>query len=404
MRIGLSIVSSRAMLLLHESKMKKIFHWIVLVFIVYALVELCSYGGLYVLGKYRNVPYEPADVLSQKHTDIIKRFVEQKTDYIVFSASLGWSIKEKGNSRLYQANSDGIRSDKEYALNPSPGILRVSTFGDSFTHCDDVNNKDTWQSIIENYDSNFEVLNFGVGGFGLDQAYLRYLQDGSRYKPHITLIGFMSENIFRNVNRFRPFYYPNTEMPLAKPRFLAVNNELSIVPNQFNKLHEYADLIRNPQKVLGKLGVNDYFFERRYRSNIFDWSPTVRIIEILIAKARDKLYTDGIITNGYYNANSEAFIITKRIFDAFRSEILNNDQVPIIVIFPTRDDVIRYQRDKTKRYAPLLSYFDSMNYEYIDLMDAVENSKIEDLFIGHYSPDGNRLIAKYLYEYLKKHV
>ena len=52
---------------------------------------------------------------------------------------------------------------------------------------------------MESYDSNMEVINFGVGGFGLDQAYLRYLEDGIQYKSHIVMIGFMSENIYRNV-------------------------------------------------------------------------------------------------------------------------------------------------------------------------------------------------------------
>ena len=87
--------------------MRKLAHWTVLVIISYALVELCSYGGLYLLGKYRHIEYEPVDVLSQKHSDIIKRFIEQRTNYIEISPALGWSIKENGHWKLYQANSHG---------------------------------------------------------------------------------------------------------------------------------------------------------------------------------------------------------------------------------------------------------------------------------------------------------
>jgi len=253
---------------------------------------------------------------------------------------------------------------------------------------------------MEGYDSNLEVLNFGVGGFGLDQAYLRYLKDGYQYKSHITLIGFMSENIYRNVNTFRPFYNPKTGVPLAKPRFIISNNKLSLVPNQFNEVHEYKNLLQYPQEVLHKLGINDYYFQNRYSSNIFDWSPIVRLIKILINIAGNKSYGDGIITNGYYDENSEAFIITKRIFDQFHSEVINNNSIPIIVIFPDEGDVVRYRREKTKRYSPVLSYFDSMGYRYIDIMDAFDNSDIEDLFVGHYSPAGNRLVAKYIHNYL----
>ena len=58
---------------------------------------------------------------------------------------------------------------------------------------------------MESYGSHIEALNFGVGGFGLDQAYLRYLEDGIQYNSHIVLIGFMSENIYRNVIPIVPF-------------------------------------------------------------------------------------------------------------------------------------------------------------------------------------------------------
>ena len=159
--------------------MKKFYYWIILVTIVWGFTELFSYGGLFLLNKYHHIKYEPVDMISTRHADIINNFIEQKTNYISFSSTLGWSIKENGSSELYQANSSGVRSNREYAFSPPRGVRRISTFGDSFTHCDDVKNNETWQAIMESYDSNIEVINFGVGGFGLDQAYLRYLEYGS---------------------------------------------------------------------------------------------------------------------------------------------------------------------------------------------------------------------------------
>lgn len=382
--------------------MRKRVYWVILIIFTYTLVELCSYGGLYLAEKYGRTKYEPVDELSQEHYDIIKDFIKQKTNYFVFSSTLGWSIKENGHSELYQANSQGIRSDKEYAFTPPKGVLRVSTFGDSYTHCDDVTNKDTWQAVIEGYNPHIEVLNFGVGGYGLGQAYLRYVQDGSKFKSHITFIGYTPENIYRNVNTFRPFYIPYTEMPLAKPRFLLVNNTLSLVPNYFNEIHEYNTLLQHPKDVLSQLGIHDYYFKRRYRSGIFDWSPTVRTVKIVMGRINS--YKNGIETDEYYDTNSEAFIVTKKIFDTFHREIINNGSIPIIVIFPRESDVERYQKDKTKRYTPLLSYFDSMGYRYIDMTDAFEHTDIDDVFIRHYSPAGDRLIAEYIYTTLTYYI
>jgi len=145
---------------------KRFYSWIILIIIAYSLMELCSYSGLLIINKYRHIRYDPVDKISTKHSGIIKDFIEQKSNYFVFSPTLGWSIKQNGFSELYQANSSGIRSDKEYTLSPSSGIRRVATFGDSFTHCDDVKNNESWQAIMESYNSTIEVLNFGVGGYG----------------------------------------------------------------------------------------------------------------------------------------------------------------------------------------------------------------------------------------------
>ena len=390
--------------------MRKLVFWVILFIISYGLVELCSYGGLNLLPKYRDISFQPDDLLSQKQIDSIKRIIAQKTNYTVFSSTLGWSIKQNGYSKLYKSNSQGLRSNREYELTPPHGIFRITTFGDSFTHCDDVNNNETWQAIIESYQSNLEVLNFGVPGYGLDQAYLRYLEDGSQYESHITLIGFMSENIYRNVNTFRPFYYKTTGIPLAKPRFLIDNNELSFIPNYFNEVNEYNSLLNTPKEVLYELGINDYYFDKKYRSfnkkylySDLDGSPTVQFAIILQNLIRKKIHKKdtGIVTDNYYNKKSEAFIITKRIFDKFYNEVIENNSIPIIVIFPDKNDIARFQRDKTKKYAPLLSYFDSMDYKYIDLLDVLKNADIEELFVTtHYSPDGNRFIAKNIYNSL----
>jgi len=136
---------------------KKFNYWLILIIVTYGFIELSSFAGLFLLNKFRHVNYEPADVISNRHADAIDNFIKEKTNYISFSPALGWSIKENGSSKNYQANSFGIRSNKDYTFTPPRGCRRVSTFGDSFTHCDEVKNNETWQAIMESYDSNIEV-------------------------------------------------------------------------------------------------------------------------------------------------------------------------------------------------------------------------------------------------------
>jgi hypothetical protein len=224
--------------------------------------------------KSRHISYQPVDAISDRHKAILTNFLKGQTSYIKFSSTLGWTIKENGHLSMYRANASGIRSNKESELIPPHNVLRISTFGDSYTHCDGVRNDETWQVLLEKLDARLEVLNFGVGGFGLDQAYLRYLEHGSQFKPHMVFIGYMSENIFRHVNTFRPFYYAGTGTPLAKPRFaVKADEKLALIPNMFSNVSDYNVLLSEPKKILSELGVNDYYYPNRYSSSVFDFSP-----------------------------------------------------------------------------------------------------------------------------------
>lgn len=50
----------------------------------------------------------------------------------------------------------------------------MAAFGDSFTHCDEVKDAETWEERLAVLLQK-NVYNFGVGGYGTDQAYLKFL-------------------------------------------------------------------------------------------------------------------------------------------------------------------------------------------------------------------------------------
>jgi len=99
-----------------------------------------------------------------------------------------------------------MRDNREYAAQPPHGTLRIAAFGDSFTYGSDVLLHESWAKRLATQDESLQILNFGVGAYGLDQAYLRYLQHKDRHHPHIVFIGYMSRNLERHVNVYRPFY------------------------------------------------------------------------------------------------------------------------------------------------------------------------------------------------------
>ncbi len=79
----------------------------------------------------------------------------------------------------------------------------------------------------------------------------------------------------------------------------------------------------------------------------------------------------------------------------------------LILLFPERFDFPSYR--KNKRYTPLIRYFDTKGYDYIDLFNAFdgldEKFTLDELFMkgNHYSPLGNELVAGYIWSYLQEH-
>lgn len=391
--------------------MKKTFFWIFLLVILYLFIEASSLLGLFLLKHIRNYIYSPirTSSVSVEHRAILKDLLEGRADYLVHSPILGWTILDHGVSGLYRANSQGIRADKDYTLVPPPDTLRIAAFGDSFTHCDDVGNEDTWEEKINGAGENMEVLNFGVSGYGLGQAFLRYKQDGIQFNPHIVLIGFMPENIYRVVNVFRPFYVPTTGIPLAKPRFALNDEQLILLGNPMPELEDYNDLLSAPEDILPRLGTHDYYYKspHYYKEGPLDFLPSVRLIKIA-RLATSRLSSTGLshTRNGHYSGNSEALNITLRLFDEFVAHVKDNESLPIIVLFPDKVDVISFRRNGTEKYKPLIEHFEKMGYRYVDLLFALEeygkDTEVEKLINSHYSPAANAMVAESLLEYLNK--
>ncbi|MHB1218606.1 MAG: hypothetical protein ACYC1L_10465 [Alphaproteobacteria bacterium] len=102
----------------------------------------------------------------------------------------------------------------------------ISLFGDSFTWALPVGAGGTWGADLAR-GLGCGVANFGVVGYGSDQAYLRYLE-----RPKlggIVFLNHLTENVLRNVSQFRNLIYPGPELAL-KPRFVESGDGPVLIP------------------------------------------------------------------------------------------------------------------------------------------------------------------------------
>ena len=171
---------------------------------------------------YALEPYTPPVERQRRY---VEEYLENQDQAIyIYDEMLGWTYPPNAarHSGTFTINSAGLRSQREYSQTPSPDTLRIALFGDSFTAGDEVSDDETWGHQLEmklnQAGIRTEVLNFGVGGYGMDQAFLRWQKAGRGYAPDMVIFGFQPENLDRNVNIFSMLHFGTK--PFSKPRFV----------------------------------------------------------------------------------------------------------------------------------------------------------------------------------------
>ena len=328
---------------------KKYLHWLFLVGFLLVTLDGLAQAGLFILENVKHTAFKPVDTvkLRPEHRKIIMDFTRKVSPYLQVDPFLGWTVRTGAEKNIHRINLQGIRSNREYDLNPPEGVTRIAAFGDSFAHGSEVENDRAWTAVLEKMDPALEVLNFGVPGYGTDQAYLRFQTEAPQYRPNMIVIGYMTENIGRHVNVFKPFYAPLTRVPLAKPRFREEHGSLVLIPNPLKSTNDYRKLLASDRETLLELGRNDFYFQTLYKNGPFDRISFVRLAKILLYK---NIPGNNTIQNGQYNKNSEAFRITILILESFYREVEALGAEPVIMIFPCEGDLRNYLQNNRKMH------------------------------------------------------
>jgi hypothetical protein len=137
----------------------------------------------------------------------------------------GWALRPglrdvpAFGDKTLSSNSRGLRGVREYPLDKPAGVARVVVLGDSFTFGEDVGDDEAWPRRLEELMPGTEVLNLGVHGYGHDQMLLYLKEEGLKYHPDVVVVGFLPDDMERNVVAFRDY---------AKPRFVLQGGQLAL--------------------------------------------------------------------------------------------------------------------------------------------------------------------------------
>lgn len=283
----------------------------------------------------------------------------------IYDPLLGWRTKANirdgrtGDAQL-TTNAKGIRSLKDYTYEKPAGTFRILLLGDSFTFGEEVSDAEVYASRLEKALPNTEVINMAVHGYGTDQMLISLQQEGVTYHPDIVILGFIGQDMERNLLSFRDF---------AKPKYELINGKLLL-----------AHVPIPPPMIW----INTEF----YRLKLFD------IYKMFLSKKKR--------ANGEAKRESER--ITIALLDEMVKTIRGISAIPVFVYLPTAQEAA----NPLPQYALQEQFlFDYCRNKDILCMSAVssfaqarENGRTLKPY-GHWDAYEHALVADVLLKYLK---
>tara|TARA_B100001093_G_scaffold520394_1_gene615404 strand:- start:2577 stop:3791 length:1215 start_codon:yes stop_codon:yes gene_type:complete len=349
--------------------------------------------------------------------EAVKKFINSS-----FHPELGWYRKPGSTGEevgvngkvFYSIDTDGSRK-KIFANKPT----KIATFGDSFAFCRQVNDEDTWQSQISKRLC-VNIQNFGVGNYGLDQAFLRFNLSRLSKDTNVIIVMFVPETICRIQSQWKHYLeFGNTFA--FKPMFkINSKNKLNLIPNPIKNeisLINYNNFIKKIQK-------DDRFYKEKFLPSIIKFPFTLNLCNQMSFKSKltyfaclrflsriikrkstaiDNKIMHYIIHNNLrfshtlYKDITSRKLLSRIISEFDKKATINNKKIYFVITPQLLDLKIRKAVNKLAYenfYHNLKSEFNIVDLTK-DLFDfPLDALYVNDIYGGHLSVYGNKVVSK----------
>lgn len=283
----------------------------------------------------------------------------------------------------------------------------ISTYGDSFTYGEEVDNRAAWAHFLSQ-DLSCRVANYGVSGYGIDQAYLRFKNNAHDEAPTV-ILGIYQEGILRIVNQYR-FFLNGNDLLGFKPRFIMNDGQLQLIPIPIDSSSDLTHVFANP----GKIFMHEWFLPGSNDGQAYIRFPyTTSIIHALLMKR----VQNGLLGKPdwleFYSPDhpSGAFLLMRKIIASFSDEAKRRGKQFKVMIFPS---TVGYQYWDEQNINPTQTLSDAltdMKVDYLDLTPAIHSylggkdycgllTNEKGRCSGHYNEEGNRVVSSLVKKWL----
>lgn len=317
---------------------------------------------------------------------------------LVYDDRLGWTVGQNrysagymGKGReSYASSAEGIRAPHEGVSFPKvEGKTDIALVGDSFTYGGEVSYEESWGYVLNQMlGEEYRVLNFGVSGYGLDQAYLRYEKDVTQRSPKVVILGFIEDDLVRTMKVY-PFLSSLWNIPFSKPRFVLrdgeiVNISMSTLP---------------PEEMFSRGSISELPFleyDGVYRPS--DWQKRWYHVSYLVRLFLNRFPSWSAVS--FEDSEEELVSVNAEIFKAFIRSAKQAGAIPLVVFFPTQKNI----NERSSHLSLRKRVLELAGIAYIDSTPCLLEVPPSLRFApdSHYSPQGNAAVAKCLVDAVRE--
>ncbi|OAQ54208.1 hypothetical protein HTG_01350 [Natrinema mahii] len=360
-----------------------------------------------------------------------------------FDPELGWCPqpnREKQKDTGDHLPGEEVRSvvtysTDEYASRVCPAKerdpdadLTVSTYGDSYCFCREVDDDETFQHYLAQ-ELDTHVANYGGGNYGLDQALLRlkrqYPEDPT---DHVCMV-VTASSIARILSVWK-HYQEFGNILAVKPRYVLADGELERLESPVDEKEELLDLESKADFLREYDFHYDHWFEphfatRPYTADFLAKNEHVRYAAYTAGKGLERRLGRSIPGIDFDLAQTQSALRLERprvryherlfdtheaLFDALIAEFVDyadeqGFEPTFVMVQQLR--YATYEAEHGPIYGDLLERLDK-RYEGLTTIDMAthlspDDGDVESLYVergegGHYSPETNAEIAQVLAE------
>ena len=332
-----------------------------------------------------------------------------------FDIQLGWDWKPNTKhkeiifsrvNKIYfgkLGERKGLKTEKKLKYN-------FASFGDSFVFCRFVKNRETWQEQISNHKAS-RGLNLGVGNYGLDQAYIKYLRTKLPKNVKTIFIGFVPETLSRCLCSWK-HYHEFKNIYAFKPKFINHKADLKLLKNPIEDIRSFNQI----KNIIKKIRPSEFFYKKKFLLNKIRYPfffsilkrpsynaklifySILKILNLNHNKIIELIIKKNSVKNDIYFSSKKNNQLIKKLMIKINQVAKTRKQKITFLVFPQKHDLNLKNKNYHKFFLNLKKELNIIDFTNIFEIEDKDKIYLPGKYGGHLTAYGNKIVAKTIIE------